>query len=210
MLKSMNKKSMHTFRNMASYQSTYGKPILGSIKSYYDVLKVPRNCSGSEIKKAYIELSKKYHPDGNTNTRDPEQFIKVCEAYKVLYKPASRTNYDCGLNSRLYMVPPLDLSYTHQKVHCNWRKFQADIRSKQFRPIVGSSNNIFIRQTKSMLIQKEIQVRPEDKKVPEQKFEQHEYEHWKMASYLTGFTIVGVLVIFDHFRKGKRTTRPRL
>lgn len=195
---------------MASYQSTYGKPILGSMKSYYDVLQVPRNCSGSEIKKAYIELSKKYHPDGNTNTRDPEQFIKVCEAYKVLYKPASRTSYDCGLNSRLYMVPPLDLSYTHQNVHCNWRKFQADIRSKQFRPIVGSSNNIFIRQPKCLQIQEEFEVRPDDKKIPDPDYEQPTYEHWKMASFLTGFAIVGILVILDHSRKGKRTTRPPL
>lgn len=195
------------FRNMASYQSMYGKPILGSIKSYYDVLKVPRNCSGSEIKKAYIELSKKYHPDGNTNTRDPEQFMKVCEAYKVLYKPASRSHYDYGLNSRLYMVPPLDTSYTHQKIHCNWKKFQADIRSKQFRPIIGSSKNICIRQSKGILLKREIQVRPEDKNMTNRALGQRSNERWKIATYLTGFTIVGVLVLFDNIRKRKRRTQ---
>lgn len=53
-------------------------------KNYYDVLGVPKNASPKEIKKAYYQLAKKYHPD--TNKNDPnaqKKFQEVSEAYEV-------------------------------------------------------------------------------------------------------------------------------
>ena len=34
-------------------------------KDYYDILGVPDNASAGEIKQAYYQLAKKYHPDAN-------------------------------------------------------------------------------------------------------------------------------------------------
>lgn len=53
---------------------------------YYQVLGVARNASGSEIKKAYYQLAKKYHPDVNKNDPDAaKKFQSVSEAYEVCF-----------------------------------------------------------------------------------------------------------------------------
>lgn len=53
-------------------------------KDYYQVLGISKNSSSKDIKKAYYELAKKYHPD--TNKTDPnasKKFQEVSEAYEV-------------------------------------------------------------------------------------------------------------------------------
>ncbi|KAM8962324.1 dnaJ homolog subfamily A member 3, mitochondrial isoform 2-T2 [Pelodytes ibericus] len=62
---------------------------------YYQILGVPRNASQKEIKRAYIELAKKYHPDKNKD--DPEaktKFSQLGEAYEVLSDEVKRKQYD--------------------------------------------------------------------------------------------------------------------
>ncbi|KAK6619540.1 Protein tumorous imaginal disc [Polyplax serrata] len=64
-------------------------------RDFYDVLGVPRNASAKDIKKAYYELAKKYHPD--TNKDDPnsaKKFQEVSEAYECLSDTSKRKQYD--------------------------------------------------------------------------------------------------------------------
>ncbi|XP_047494405.1 protein tumorous imaginal discs, mitochondrial-like isoform X1 [Penaeus chinensis] len=64
-------------------------------RDYYDVLGVPRNASSKDVKKAYYQLAKKYHPDVNKN--DPssqKKFTEVSEAYEVLGDDEKRRQYD--------------------------------------------------------------------------------------------------------------------
>ncbi|XP_036798231.1 dnaJ homolog subfamily A member 3, mitochondrial isoform X1 [Oncorhynchus mykiss] len=61
----------------------------------YDVLGVPRTATQKDIKKAYYQMAKKYHPD--TNQDDPqakEKFAKLAEAYEVLSDEVKRKQYD--------------------------------------------------------------------------------------------------------------------
>ncbi|XP_017314426.1 dnaJ heat shock protein family (Hsp40) member A3b [Ictalurus punctatus] len=61
----------------------------------YSVLGIPRTATQKEIKKAYYQLAKKYHPD--TNQDDPqakEKFSKLAEAYEVLSDEVKRKQYD--------------------------------------------------------------------------------------------------------------------
>ena len=62
---------------------------------YYEVLGVSKNASAKDVKKAYYQLAKKYHPD--TNKNDPEaqkKFQQVSEAYEVLSDETKRREYD--------------------------------------------------------------------------------------------------------------------
>ena len=59
-------------------------------KNPYDVLGIPQSASDDEVKKAYRDLTRKYHPDANVNNPladlAEEKFKEVQEAYDVIMK----------------------------------------------------------------------------------------------------------------------------
>jgi len=63
-------------------------------KDYYAILGVSRNATQEEIKRAYKELAKKYHPDLNKSKGAEEKFKEINEAYSVLGNEKSRQQYD--------------------------------------------------------------------------------------------------------------------
>ena len=63
---------------------------------YYEILEVHPKASQEIIKKAYLTLTKKYHPDTTTFDKSfAEQKIKqINEAYRVLSNEQLRSEYD--------------------------------------------------------------------------------------------------------------------
>lgn len=63
-------------------------------RDYYEVLGVPRDASDSDLKSAFRNLARKYHPDVNNSSDAEEKFKEINEAYSVLSDPDKRAAYD--------------------------------------------------------------------------------------------------------------------
>jgi len=63
-------------------------------KDYYQIMGVAREASQDEIKRAYRQLARKYHPDVSKEPDAEARFKEVGEAYEVLKDLEKRAAYD--------------------------------------------------------------------------------------------------------------------
>lgn len=64
-------------------------------RDYYEVLGVTKGASDDEIKKAFRQQAKKYHPDLHPGDKEAEaKFKEVNEAYSILSDPDKKAKYD--------------------------------------------------------------------------------------------------------------------
>lgn len=67
-----------------------------SLPDYYGALNVARDATQEEIKRAYHNLAKEWHPDANRHEREKAttRFAEISTAYEILSDPDKRSRYD--------------------------------------------------------------------------------------------------------------------
>lgn len=60
----------------------------------YDVLEVPKDATDTDIKNAYRQLAKQWHPDKNKAANAEEKFKEINKAYNILIDPELRQRFD--------------------------------------------------------------------------------------------------------------------
>ena len=68
------------------------------MRDYYDVLGVAADAGAEEIKRAYRQLARRYHPDISGDDRGVA-FLEVTRAYETLSDPDRRRSYDAAMAS---------------------------------------------------------------------------------------------------------------
>lgn len=66
---------------------------MAQTKDLYGILGINRDASEEDIKKAFRQMARKYHPD-NKDTGNEELFKEINQAYEILSNPQKRALYD--------------------------------------------------------------------------------------------------------------------
>jgi curved DNA-binding protein len=80
-------------------------------KDYYQVLGVPRDATAEQIKKAFRQRARKYHPDVSKEPDAAARMSEINEAHAVLSDPEKRAAYDAvgqGRRQGEAFTPPPD------------------------------------------------------------------------------------------------------
>ena len=114
----------------ASSQRTQKPPEDQLPNDPYELLGIPRNATAKEIKIAYFNVAKKYHPDLNPD--DPkakEKFQKVSAAYELLSDDTRRRAYDANGFTKESAQSTYGATGTQQAQHAEevFRSVQQDV-----------------------------------------------------------------------------------
>lgn len=81
----------------ASNEGTTGATVgmvAGDPRGYYAILGIGRTASAGEIRAAFRERAKQFHPDGSGSQQDEARFRHLREAFETLRDPQRRVRYD--------------------------------------------------------------------------------------------------------------------
>lgn len=96
------------------------------MENFYKILGVRENASLSEIKRAYREKVKMYHPDSSGNLTHKDDFNKVVKAYRILSDARQKNIFDESFFTKIYKGTKQTNSFDYY----TWLKERNDYESK--------------------------------------------------------------------------------
>ncbi|KAF7276522.1 hypothetical protein GWI33_010163 [Rhynchophorus ferrugineus] len=125
---------------------------LAELGNPYEILGVHRTASSQEIKQAYRQLVKEWHPDKSKSSSAQHRFIEITQAYELLSDPERRALYDTkGITENDYSNIPIKTYFTqnsfddmfgHSGAHFNFQEndimffHKLSVNSKQYDKII--------------------------------------------------------------------------
>ncbi|KAL4271444.1 hypothetical protein GQ457_13G029540 [Hibiscus cannabinus] len=117
--------------------------------SFYDMLGISEKGTLPEIKQAYKQLARKYHPDVSPPDRVEEyteRFIRVQEAYETLSDPRRKALYDKDLALGLHLAFSARRRYQFDEEledqsewRNRWQSQLSELKRKEHEPDAGGN-----------------------------------------------------------------------
>ena len=84
---------------------------------YYEILGVACEASSEDIRSAYFQAVRLFHPDANPSPQAHERFLRIQEAYGVLSTPHKRKEYDSQMPAESKISPiKVSIQYSRSAV----------------------------------------------------------------------------------------------
>lgn len=120
-------------------------------QTYYDVLKITPNATQTEIKKAYHQLARDFHPDKHPDDPQATQnFQNISTAYQTLSDPQTRATYDTTLKSggasALPTMTPEQVKKATKEIARMQAEFAAQKQNEQYKFNLQGLEVIFKKQ----------------------------------------------------------------
>ena len=84
-------------------------------ETWYEILEVSFNASSEEIRLAYFEQARRYHPDSNHSDLAKELFLLVQQAYETLSDTEKRQKYDESIKNRIKLQDQIGCSFLYSQ-----------------------------------------------------------------------------------------------
>lgn len=86
------------------------------VKTFYDILGVTKDASKDDLRKAWLTLARKHHPDKTGGHKGSEEKLKIInEAYDTLKRPEKRRQYDETLSGAFRGDSPFNAGTAHEE-----------------------------------------------------------------------------------------------
>ncbi len=110
--------------------------IVSDQESYYDLLGLPEDATPDEVRVAYFEAARRFHPDANPDPASQDLFLQIQRAYEVLSNSLKRSQYDQDVLGGLNQHLSINVIYSRSNIpHLNENQlFYALVEIEAIKP----------------------------------------------------------------------------